>query len=245
MRQRVAGTAASCSPSVPRRASRSRPFLKVQLKADDASGPFRIDLEGLQERIRPLPVKPGNLFHLKAGRGFLAWAEAEGWDDSVQEEVFTPRGQDKWKLNLYDLAAKKSVVLNDPVADWSFSSEGRQLLVRRKGALHVGEAAALFGSKTLPPVLDLDRLSTRVVPREEWKQEIHSHGELFEKLSARFEVLREGKATTLTAYFRRTPEKPPVPPAPPAAPVAPAAPGTPVPPAPAPPAPVPPAGNIP
>ena len=63
--------------------------------------------------------------------------------------------------------------------------------------------------------------------------------------SARFEVLREGKATTLTAYFRRTPEKPPVPPAPPAAPVAPAAPGTPVPPAPAPPAPVPPAGNVP
>ncbi len=33
--------------------------------------------------------------------------------------------------------------------------------------------------------------------------------------SARFEVLREGAAKSLTAYFRRTPEKPPAPPAPP------------------------------
>ena len=58
--------------------------------------------------------------------------------------------------------------------------------------------------------------------------------------SARFEVLREGKATTLTAYFRRTPEKPAVPPVPPEPPAAPAPSAPPVPPAP-----VPPAGNAP
>lgn len=55
--------------------------------------------------------------------------------------------------------------------------------------------------------------------------------------SARFEVLREGKPTTLTAYFRRLPEKPPVPPMPPAPPAPPA------PVAPAPPVPVPPPGK--
>ena len=32
--------------------------------------------------------------------------------------------------------------------------------------------------------------------------------------SARFEVLRGGVATTLTAYFRRTPDTPPIPPPP-------------------------------
>jgi len=49
--------------------------------------------------------------------------------------------------------------------------------------------------------------------------------------SAQFEVLREGKATTLTAYFRRTPEKPPLPPTPPAPPAPPTAPLPPVAPA--------------
>lgn len=144
--------------------------MKVKLKATDAPGPFRIDLEGLQERIRPLPVKAGNLFHLKAGKGFLGWSEAEAWDDNLNEEVNAPRGQAKWKLHLYDLAARKDVVLNDTVSDWSFGAEGKQVLIQKKGALHAGDAAAAFGSKALPAALDLDRLSTRVVPREEWKQ---------------------------------------------------------------------------
>ncbi|MEO8198776.1 MAG: ChaN family lipoprotein [Thermoanaerobaculia bacterium] len=70
--------------------------------------------------------------------------------------------------------------------------------------------------------------------------------------SARFEVLREGKSTTLTAFFRRTPEKPPAPPVPPSAETAPMPSMPPVPPAPAPtaptaatPPPVPPSGSAP
>ena len=48
--------------------------------------------------------------------------------------------------------------------------------------------------------------------------------------SARFDVLREGAARTLTAYFRRTPEKPPAPPVPPKGTPAAAGSETPVPP---------------
>ena len=50
--------------------------------------------------------------------------------------------------------------------------------------------------------------------------------------SARFDVRREGTVTTLTAYFRRTPEKPPAPPSPPVPPGPPAAATPPMPPMP-------------
>ena len=148
--------------------------MAVPLRAGEekATGPFRIDVAGLAERIAPLPVKPGNLFHLKAGRGMVGWDEVDGWDDGVVEEVFTARGAEKWKLHLYDPAAKKDkeVVLADPVSDWTFDAEGKRLLLRKGSAFHTGEAAAVFSSKALPEKLDLDRLSMTVVPREEWKQ---------------------------------------------------------------------------
>ncbi|MBI4913439.1 MAG: PD40 domain-containing protein [Acidobacteria bacterium] len=145
-------------------------IMRVQLKAGDETGPFRIDAEGLQERTAPLPVKPGNHFHLKAGKGVVAWAGIEGWDEDVLEEFWAPRGQDKWKLHFYDRATKKESVLNDTVSDWSFDPEGKKLALRKGGVFHVGEVASLTASKALPEKVDLERLSLRVEPRSEWAQ---------------------------------------------------------------------------
>ncbi|MFN8012670.1 MAG: S41 family peptidase [Holophagaceae bacterium] len=144
--------------------------MAVKLKQGDAAGPFRVDVEGLAERIAPLPVKPGNYFHLRAGKGLVSWASAEGWDDGLNEQVFRARTQDSWKLHLYDPAAKKLTVLADTVSDWRWSPEGAHLLIRKQGAFHVGEAKALLGSGQLPARLDLERLSLTVSPREEWTQ---------------------------------------------------------------------------
>ncbi len=133
---------------------------------------FRIDLAGLAERVTPLPVKPGNLFHLKAGRGLVGWDEVDGWDDSVVEELYATRGVDKWKLHLYDPAAKKDkeVVLTDAISDWTFDAEGKRLLLRKGANYHAGEASAVFTTKTLPEKLDLERMTMTVDPRAEWKQ---------------------------------------------------------------------------
>lgn len=140
--------------------------------SSSASGAFRIDVAGLSDRIAPLPVKPGNLFHLKAGKGLVGWSEAEGWDDNVVEEFYTPRGADKWKLHLYDASAKKDkeVVLTDAISDWTFDTEGRRLLLRKGPNFHAGDAAAVFTTKALPEKLDLERMTMTVDPRAEWKQ---------------------------------------------------------------------------
>jgi len=133
---------------------------------------FHIEVAGLTDRIAPLPVKPGNLFHLKAGKGLVGWDEVDGWDDNVMEELYGARGADKWKLHLYDPAAKKDkeLVLLDPVSDWTFDAEGKRVLIRKGPFFYTGEALALFASKALPEKLDLDRLTLTVAPREEWKQ---------------------------------------------------------------------------
>jgi len=152
--------------------------MAVKLRAGEeatpssSGGAFRIDVAGLPDRIAPLPVKPGNLFHLKAGRGIVGWDEVEGWDDNVVEEFYAPRGADKWKLHLYDAAAKKDkeVVLTETLSDWSFDTEGKRLLLRKGPNFHVGEAAAVFTSKALPEKLDLERMTMTVDPRAEWKQ---------------------------------------------------------------------------
>jgi tricorn protease len=154
--------------------------MAVKLKAGDDKAPassgsaaaFRIDVTGLADRIGPLPVKPGNLFHLKAGKGMVGWDEVEGWDDSVVEELYAPRGAEKWKLHLYDPAAKKDkeAVLVDSISDWTFDAEGKRLLIRKGPNYHTGDAAAVFASKALPEKLDLERMTMTVDPRAEWKQ---------------------------------------------------------------------------
>lgn len=146
--------------------------MSVKLKANDDKGAFRIDVVGLADRIAPLPVKPGNFFHLKAGKGLVGWDEVEGWDDNVVEELYVPGGADKWKLHLYDPAAKKDkeAVLSDTLSDWTFDAEGKRVLVHKGSHFYAGEAAGMFASKSLPEKLDLERMALTVAPREEWKQ---------------------------------------------------------------------------
>ena len=144
--------------------------MAVKLRAEEGDAPFRIDLDGLQARTSVLPVKAGNDFHLKAGKGIIGWSTVEGWDDGVSEEVFHPTGEAKWTLHLYDTAAKKETVLPEPISEWGFDADGSHLYIRRGAELHAGSTQALIAAKTLPEKVDLERLALTIVPREEWKQ---------------------------------------------------------------------------
>lgn len=145
--------------------------MAVKLKAGDDKGAFRIDAEGLQDRISPLPVKPGNFFHLKAGKGLVGWDEAPaGWDEAVEEEVYQPRGADKWKVHVFETGSKKETVLTDTVSDWTLDPAGQRVLIRKGPAFHAGDVAEWLKTKALPAKLDTDRMAMTVDPRAEWKQ---------------------------------------------------------------------------
>jgi tricorn protease len=149
-------------------------IMAVRLKAGDADAddkaPFRIDADGLPGRARALPIKPGNYFHLQAGKGLIGWDESEGWDDRINEEVWKTGGTPKWKAHFYDTAEHKESVLNDAVSGWTFDDEGTRILVQKGGDFFAGDAAEAMSSKALPKAVDLSGMSMAVDPRAEWKQ---------------------------------------------------------------------------
>ena len=143
--------------------------VKLRTGEGKAEG-FQIDGEGLAQRISQLPVKGANAFHLKAGKGLVGWSTVDGWDDSVNEEVYRARGQAKWTLHLFDPATKKETVLPEPVSEWSLDPSGTHILIKKGAEFFAGPVQALMASKALPERLNLERLSMTVEPRAEWAQ---------------------------------------------------------------------------
>ncbi|HNX42644.1 MAG TPA: S41 family peptidase [Candidatus Aminicenantes bacterium] len=137
---------------------------------DSAKKPFRIDLEGLNDRIFPLPVPAGNYFYLKAGKGTVTWASVPSYLDGEQEELFKPKGREKWDLHIYDTASQRESVLSEKIADWRLSGDGESLLVQREKGYYTNPLGKSFAQKEPGSPLDLGGLRYTVVPREEWKQ---------------------------------------------------------------------------
>ena len=132
--------------------------------------PFRIDLDGLAERGFPLPVPPGNYFHLKAGKGKVLWTSVDRFTDDEYEEIFAPRGATKWDLHVFDLQSKKEVVLGEKIRQFDLSTNGEQLVVRKENDIFVTTVDKAYQSKGLGEKLNLATLVYRVDLQKEWNQ---------------------------------------------------------------------------
>jgi len=151
------------------RAGQPPPFEKGAPRAAEPQ-PFRIDVAGIEQRVYPLPVKPGNYFFLKAGRNAVTWASTDGFHESEYETIFTPSGEDKWTLNVYDMAAKALAVSVDTLSDWALSPNREHAIVKKGQAYAIGSTAALASAKGFGAKLDLDLMTYRVSPLAEWTQ---------------------------------------------------------------------------
>ena len=99
--------------------------------------PFRIDLEGLDHRVFPLPVKSGNYFYLKAGKGVVTWATSDFFGEDEIEEVFKPSGADKWTLHVFDMASQKDTVVEGTISDWKLSPNREHAVLEKGSAYHL------------------------------------------------------------------------------------------------------------
>jgi tricorn protease len=132
--------------------------------------PFRIDAEGLMARTYSLPVKPGNYFFLKAGKGKVLWCSVDRFTEDEYEEIFAPRGTTKWSLHIYDLADRKEAVLNDQVRDYQMSTNSEQLIIRKDNDIYTSPVDAAFASKSNGDRLNLSSLIYTVDLQKEWNQ---------------------------------------------------------------------------
>ncbi len=151
------------------KAGQAPPFEKGAARKAEAQ-PFRIDLAGLDGRVFPLPVKAGNYFFLKAGKGAVTWASTDFFGESEYETVFTPSGEDKWALHVFDMGTQQLSTAEGTVSDWRLSPNREQAIVKKGNAYSVSPVDRVAGSKTLGTRINLDQMAYRVSPVAEWTQ---------------------------------------------------------------------------
>ena len=147
------------------------PFVEsAEGEAKSAEVPFRVDTEGLAQRTYPLPVPAGNFFFLKAGRGKVLWCSVPKFAQPEYEEIFKPGGDTKWDLHIFDMASKKEVVLNDKIREFSLSSNGDRMIVRKEEEVFMTTPDQAFQSKAPGESVRLDKMLYYVDALQEWNQ---------------------------------------------------------------------------
>lgn len=134
------------------------------------AAPVRIDLAGIEARVYPLPVKAGNHFFLEAGTGKVLWTSVERFTEDEYEEIFKPRGDTKWTLHVFDMAAKEDVALDEKISSFALSANGEQVLIGADGSWRVSSLEDLWDDHEPGDAVSLDRMVYRVDTRAEWRQ---------------------------------------------------------------------------
>jgi tricorn protease len=142
---------------------------KADEKLDDATR-FRVDLDGIKERVFEAPVASGNYFHLLAGKGYVAWSSVPRFTEDEYEEFYTPGGRTKWTFHVFSMKDEKAVELDEKIAEAQASVNGEQLIVRRDSKVLTTPLEKVYQAKALGRDVELSGLTYRVSPREEWRQ---------------------------------------------------------------------------
>jgi tricorn protease len=138
-------------------------------KARKPAEPIRIDLAGIQQRIVPFPVQPGNYRELKLARGKAYWRSLP-----TQELTAGPNGQ-KGALKVFDLEKRKETELLAAVERYDLAADGSKVLYKLDKAWSLVEPkdGPPGGAKDAKPgdgALKLEGLKLELDPRAEWAQ---------------------------------------------------------------------------
>jgi tricorn protease len=129
---------------------------------------FRIDLEGIQDRIVALPIEPGVINTLSAAKGFIYYSTApvQGLSGPIPGE--SPA------VHVYDLKERKDKVVIENVQRFALSFDGSKLLYEADAP--GGHSYGIIDAKADPPkkvgegALNLGGMRAEVDPPLEWKQ---------------------------------------------------------------------------
>ena len=135
---------------------------KDEAKKDDAKA-VKIDFDGIDQRIVPLPLPSRNYRGLEAGKaGFLFYFEYPSTQDGGGGGAGFP-------LHKFDLAKRKGELFAAAATTFRVSANGEKILVGLPGnaAAIVATAAPLKAGEGL---LKLDNVEAFVNPRAEWRQ---------------------------------------------------------------------------
>ena len=129
---------------------------------------FRIDLDGLQERVVALPTDPAVIRSIGAAKGFFYYTTVpiQGLDGPLPGETSA--------LRVYDLKERKSKDLIDGVERFAISFDGSKVLYEARGpagpSYGIVDAKPDGAKKVGDGALNLAGMRAEVDPPQEWKQ---------------------------------------------------------------------------
>lgn len=159
----------------PAKAQPKEPTKAEQPTPSEAKQPFRIDLDGIQDRIVALPGSPEVIRTLAAGKGYIYFSTV-----AIRGLSGPLSGEDP-KVHAYDLKDRKDKTLIENVSRFALSFDGSKLLYQAEGGGRgPGAGAPTYGIIDAKPgevpkkvgdgALALSGMRAEVDPPQEWKQ---------------------------------------------------------------------------
>jgi tricorn protease len=157
------------------------PAAQTASNAEAKNEPFRIDLDGIADRVVALPIPPANLQSLAAGKGFVYYITLPvmGLSGPVPGGSFA--------AHVFDMKERKDQVLVLGATNFALSFDGKKLLYSAPKAPGGSEGSEGGGADRIygivdaaPPAagphkagdgeLDLSGMKAEIDPLSEWKQ---------------------------------------------------------------------------
>jgi tricorn protease len=142
---------------------------KKEEKKEEAPKPIQVDLEGIGNRVTPVPIPAGILSGLAARKDkfFYIATPQEARQFGIDEQPKPHR-----ILHLYDVTKREDKVLLEPIDGYDLDKEGKKVIYKSGPVYGVVEDTP-GKAKVGEGKLDLGGMQVEVNPREEWKQIFH------------------------------------------------------------------------
>ena len=138
---------------------------KAEQDAKEIARNFRIDLEGIENRIVGLPVAPGLVTGLGAAKGVVYYST------QPVQGLSGPLPGEESAIHAFDLKERKEKTLIEGTGRWAISFDGAKILYEAKGAYGIIDAKPPDSpKKTGEGTLNFGGLRAEIDPPAEWKQ---------------------------------------------------------------------------
>jgi tricorn protease len=136
-----------------------------EAKEKDKSKDFRIDLDGIQDRVVALPMDPAVIQAFNVGKGFVYYSS------SPIQGLSGPISGESSAVHVYDMKERKDKVLIEDVTRFALSFDGTKLLYSAGGGTYgIIDAKPDSQKKVGDGKLNLAGMRVEVDPPQEWKQ---------------------------------------------------------------------------
>lgn len=148
----------------------------VPVGTSDGTPPVVVDVDGLAERVVPVPVVEARYWSLVAGADCLLWLRHPVAGELGDGRAGTQAKPQRPVLERFDLVRRKLEVIAEPVVDFSVSGDGDRLLVDDGRVLRVlrtdrsGSSWPDNGEGADEYEVDLNRIAVTVDPQATWRQ---------------------------------------------------------------------------